>query len=155
MLERIVLAALFALGGIYFYAADMIEVPRLGDPVGPRAFPLAVAIAFLAACAGLVVEMVAFRRGATEIGTSETSTTDFRHEAMGIVAIVLTAAYFAAFEAAGFVLATFAYLSVMTCLLRRHHIAVNVLVAALFSIGSYLMFVRLLGVRLPAGVLPF
>ena len=47
ILERIVLALLLATGLLYLYGISLIQVPRLGDPIGPRAFPMVVGALFL------------------------------------------------------------------------------------------------------------
>ena len=147
VLERIVLALLLATGVLYIYGISLIQVPRLGDPIGPRAFPMVIGGLFLV----LVVYLIAraaleARRG--RIPKQETSFAG-RHELKSLLAVVLTGAYFAVFELGGYVLSTFLYLAALICLLRPQKIAINIAVAACFSLGSYLLFAKLLGVRLP------
>jgi putative tricarboxylic transport membrane protein len=57
------------------------------------------------------------------------------------------------FEALGYVLATSIYLLVLTSYFNRGKWVANVLTSVLFSLISYLMFTKLLGVNLPPGIL--
>jgi putative tricarboxylic transport membrane protein len=59
------------------------------------------------------------------------------------------------FESLGYVIATSIYLLVLMAYFNRGKWVANVLTSVLFSIGSYVMFVKLLGVSLAPGILPF
>ena len=66
-----------------------------------------------------------------------------------------TAIYFALFERAGYLIATVAYLLPMMAVFNRDRWVANVLTSLLWAVGSYALFVKVLGVSLPAGVLGF
>ena len=68
--------------------------------------------------------------------------------------VVWTAGYYAAFDPLGFIVATTIYLFGMMAWFNRGKWVANVLTSSLFSIGTYVLFVKL-DVSLPKGVLPF
>jgi putative tricarboxylic transport membrane protein len=153
MLERSVLAVLLAISGLYLWGATEIQVPMISDPVGPRVFPMMIAVALVIACTVLFFETQVFRR---RVPANEVSDVPQRsHELVAVAVMVLTGLYFGLFEILGYAIATSLYLAILTLYLRRGHTMSNVLTAVLFSFVTYGVFTRLLAVRLPSGVLPF
>lgn len=153
MLERIVLGVLVMVGVVYMYGAFAIRVPRLGDPIGPRAFPIGIGIAFL--CVTGVLLLKTFLRRARSVTDTPAATAPAvsRQEWPGVAMVALTVGYFVVFETVGYVLSTFVYLTILIVLLRPRGLGKNIAVAAAFSAVSYLVFAKLLGVRLPDGLL--
>jgi putative tricarboxylic transport membrane protein len=75
---------------------------------------------------------------------------------MVIAAVVVwTAVYFVLFEPLGYVIASTIYLIALTVYFNPGRWVMNVTTSALFTIISYLMFSKLLGVTLAKGILPF
>jgi putative tricarboxylic transport membrane protein len=64
-----------------------------------------------------------------------------------------TLVYYVAFEPAGYVLATAVYLIGLLSVLNRGRWIVNLAVTLGFTVVSYIVFAKLLGVALPSGVL--
>jgi len=153
MLERSVLAVLVAISGLYLWGATEIKVPMISDPVGPRVFPMMIAVGLVIACTVLLFQTQVFRRRApaTEVSVAPRRS----HEPVAVAVMVLTALYFGLFEILGYAIATSLYLSILTLYLRRGHATSNVIISVLFSFVTYGVFTRLLAVRLPSGVLPF
>ena len=69
--------------------------------------------------------------------------------------VAWTAAYFSVFTTLGFMISTSIFLLGMTAWFNRGRWKMNVLTSVLFSVGSYFMFTKLLGVTLAQGMLPF
>jgi putative tricarboxylic transport membrane protein len=66
-----------------------------------------------------------------------------------------TALYFGMFDRAGYLLATVVYLLPMMAVFNRDKWVANVLTSVLWGVGSYVLFVKILGVALPVGILGF
>jgi putative tricarboxylic transport membrane protein len=153
MLERIVMGVLVLIGVAYMFGAFAIQVPRLGDPIGPRAFPFGIGVAFLCVTGALLLKSVFGRVRSASDAPGASSSVVSRHELLGVVMVALTVGYFIMFETVGYVLSTFVYLTILIVLLRPRGLGTNIAVAATFSSVSYLVFAKLLGVRLPDGLL--
>ena len=67
--------------------------------------------------------------------------------------VILLAAYIALFERVGFLVLTFALLSVLLLVFAKLRWAWAIGLAALMSIANYALFKLLLGTQLPAGIL--
>ena len=59
------------------------------------------------------------------------------------------------FDRAGYLVSTVIYLLVLTAVFNAGKWVANVLTSVLFAVGSYVLFVKILGVTLPAGILGF
>ncbi|HEY7742569.1 MAG TPA: tripartite tricarboxylate transporter TctB family protein, partial [Burkholderiales bacterium] len=62
--------------------------------------------------------------------------------------------YYSVFDKLGFIVATALYLLGLMSWFNRGKLLTNVLTASLFSVGVYILFVKL-DVNLPKGILPF
>lgn len=153
MADRIIIACCIALAIVYFYGTSQIPSLEIGDPLGPKAFPILLGIALLCATALLVVEHI--KAGGTAAAPApKERRPDRRHLPVLGVVVVWMAVYFAVFETLGYVVATTLFLFPVMAWFNRGKWLANGLSAAFFSIGSYAMFTWL-DVTLPHGVLPF
>ena len=66
-----------------------------------------------------------------------------------------TAFYFGVFDRVGYLVSTMVYLLVMTAVFNPGKWWANILTSVLFALGSYVLFVKILGVVLPVGILGF
>ena len=153
MADRVIIACCIALAIVYFYATSQIPSLEIGDPLGPKAFPILLGIALLCATGLLAVEHLRATRSAAQV-TQQTDRLDWRHLPVLGVVVVWMGVYFAFFETLGYVVATTLFLLPLMAWFNRGKWLANTLSAVLFSIGSYVMFVWL-DVTLPSGVLPF
>ena len=153
MADRVILVCTIAVAAIYFYATTLIPTLEIGDPLGPKAFPRLLGVFLLIGAGLLFLEMWKDRKAGVP-RTPPADKPDLRH--LGILAAVTawTLVYYLVFEKAGYVLATAVYLIALMAWFNRGRWIANVVSAVLFSIGSYVMFLKL-DVRLPAGVLAF
>ena len=158
MADRIILACTIVLAGVYFWATAQIPTLDLGDPLGPKAFPRMLGVLLLLGALMLFLEIFRGRRNDKQPGVKgggETAAQWAAHHWMVLAVSVWTALYFVAFEPAGYVLSTTAYLLGLTFYFNRGRHLMNGLTSTLFALFSYLMFTKLLGVNLPPGILPF
>lgn len=147
--DRIIGAATIVVAAVYLYATAQIPTLEIGDPLGPKAFPDLLGIALIAAALLLFFES---RKGCGE-DDDVAGFGDGRHLWLIGAVTLWTAGYFWVFERAGYVVATTGYLLALTFVFNRGRWLANVLTSVLFAAGSYGLFVKVLGVTLPAGVL--
>lgn len=157
MADRIILVCILVLAAIYFWATSQIPTLEIGDPLGPKAFPRLLGVGLLVTAAMLLGEIIRDRK---EVSTAKPAAgTEVKEEGnIGVViaAVVATAIYFLLFEIVGYVITTTVYLFAMTHMFHvKGRYLVNGLTAVIYGVGSYLAFTKLLGVNLPAGILPF
>ena len=138
------LLALFcaALSVIYYFGAT--RIPALdagGDPLGPRAFPMLLAVCLLICAALLIVEQRRHGGSQFERGNADLYTV--------FIAIALVALYFISFESLGYLLSTISFMTVAMfwCHARKW---VALFCAVSFPLLSNALF-TLLGVALPSG----
>jgi len=72
-----------------------------------------------------------------------------------LILVVSLSLYTAVLEALGYVLPTILLAAIILRVLRVKSWKVLVLASGGMSVGTYYLFGRLLGIELPAGVLPF
>jgi putative tricarboxylic transport membrane protein len=152
--DRVIFVCTLVLAVVYFYATAQIPSLDIGDPLGPKAFPRMLGIGLLFTAGLLFLEM--WKAKKTEDAKKvDGEPQDYRHYPIVVTVVVWTGLYFAVFEWLGYVVATAAYLIVLTAYFNRGKWTANVLTSVLFCIGGYLMFSKLLEVNLPRGILPF
>ena len=141
------------LAGVYFYATEQLPTLEIGDPLGPKAFPRLLGIGLVIAAVVLLLEILRARK--TAPAGQRTEAPD--HSAYLVVGgvTIWTFLYFLVFEPLGYIIATSIYLLALTAYFNRGKWVANVLTSVLFCVGSYLMFVKALGVNLTRGILPF
>lgn len=149
--DRVLAVVLVCLGLAVLVLARELPGPTTADPVSPRGFPGLLALVILACGVALgLSRWVRPRRAPDEEGP----------EARGALApgrlaggILLTAAYLAALEPAGFLVATPPFVAAL--LLVEGGVGLRVLLLAALGLpaGLYLLFAGIMGVPLPLGVL--
>jgi putative tricarboxylic transport membrane protein len=151
MTDRIIGALTLLLAAVYLYATAQIPTLEIGDPLGPKAFPILLGIALIAAAILLFVETLKKSR---EPGT-EVPRESLRHLWLIGGVTAWTAFYFGVFDRVGYLVSTMVYLLVMTAVFNPGKWWANILTSVLFALGSYVLFVKILGVVLPVGILGF
>ena len=156
MADKVIFVCILLLAGVYFWATEKLPSLEIGDPLGPKAFPRLLGVALLVTAVILLIEIVKGRKppkpGAISM-TPGTSRTGVYSVVAGVV--VWTFLYFLVFEKLGFIIATSIYLIALTSFFHRGKWVTNVLTSVLFAVGSYVMFVKMLGVNLAPGILAF
>ena len=154
MADRVIFVCTLILAGVYFYATERLPSLEIGDPLGPKAFPRLLGILLVITAVILLFEMIRGRKVVESDIPSRGPSTRGSHAVVAGVA-VWTFFYFLVFEFLGYVLSTSIYLLVLMAYFHKNKWTSNVLTAVLFSVISYLMFTKLLGVNLARGILPF
>jgi putative tricarboxylic transport membrane protein len=151
LIDRIIGGVMLLVAAVYLYATAQIPTLEIGDPLGPKAFPILLGIALIAATILLFVETLKAERAPAVDLPRE----NLRHLWLIGGVTVWTALYFGVFDRAGYLVSTTVYLLVLTAVFNRGKWLANGLTSVLWSVGSYVLFVKILGVVLPVGILGF
>jgi putative tricarboxylic transport membrane protein len=151
LIDRIIGAAALLLAAVYLYATSQIPTLEIGDPLGPKAFPILLGIALIAAAILLFIETL---KADAETGEKPLRGS-MRHWWLIGGVTGWTALYFGLFDRAGYLIATVVYLLPMMVVFNYGKWVANVLTTVLWAVGSYVLFVKILGVVLPVGLLGF
>jgi len=145
--DRIFAGCMALLAIAYLWGTFQIREIAIGGPVGPRAFPMMLGVALLIGAGLLLLETLA--RGD-------------RPEKLDLPALLSIAGtlawlvcYIAVFEWLGYLIATTIFLTVLMAFLHPRHWVANIMLAVLFSAGSYALFDKVLGAKLATGLLSF
>jgi putative tricarboxylic transport membrane protein len=149
--DRILAACTLLLSGIYLYATYRLPAMDIGDPLGPKAFPYLLGILFAASAVLLFIESLRLRPPAAADPAPPTASRP--RAVLGVAAA--TALLFALLEPLGYLIAVTAYLFALFSWLHPRRPIASALVAVLFALGSYALFVKLLGVTLAKGLFSF
>ena len=153
MADRVIFVCTIVIAAVYFYATTLIPTLEIGDPLGPKAFPRLLGVCLLIGAGLLFIELWKDRKTAAPQAAAG-APRNLRHLRVLAAVTVWTAAFYVVFEKAGYIVATSVYLLALMAWFNRGKWIANVLSAVLFSVLSYVMFLKL-DVRLPQGVLPF
>ncbi len=149
--DRIIGAFMLLLAAVYLYATAQIPTLEIGDPLGPKAFPILLGIALIVAAILLIIETLKKSREPR----AEVPRENPRHLWFIGGVTLWTALYFGVFDRVGYLVATVIYLLVLMAVFNPGKWLANTLTSVLFAVGSYVLFVKILGVVLPAGILSF
>jgi len=145
-------ALLVALGVFVLVETSRIEVPANANAIGPRFFPTVVGVLLVLVGSWLVVDVLRGGHGSMEAAEDIdlTRTSDWR--TLGLLSAVFLG-HAALLDLLGFALAgTLLFFGVGATLGSRRW-ARDLAVSVVLATGVYVVFGRLLGVGLPAGLL--
>ena len=146
-------AVIIIVAAIYPFADAGLRTARIGDPLGPKAFPALVGGCLILSAVLLVFETLAKRR-TLEDRTIEPRTKDEKHLVLVMIGMVVwSGLYYYVFETLGYLIATPLFLFGLLSYFNQRKYLTNVLVALGFTGIVYLLFSILLGVPLPSGPL--
>jgi len=151
--DRIIATCAIGLAIIYFWGIANIQVPQVEDALGPRSFPILLGVALLIAAGMLFFES---RRSAAKAEPNDKSAAISQAHDFPLVAALaaVIVVYFLAFEPLGYVLSTSIFLGSLILYFYRGSRLIALCSAVGFAIVTYLVFTKLLGARLPSGILP-
>ncbi|HEY2890073.1 MAG TPA: tripartite tricarboxylate transporter TctB family protein [Dongiaceae bacterium] len=151
--------AICVIAGALLYLWSDLHLPtnRIGDPLGPKAFPALVAGGLILSGLLLFLEIRKKRRAMTAgEAPAHAAAPVNRHQLIILGGMVAwTAIYYAVFEQLGYLLATPVFLFALLSYFHRGRHVVNVFIAIGFAGVVYALFSLLLGVPLPRGPLGF
>jgi putative tricarboxylic transport membrane protein len=151
MRSDLVVAGLSAgLAIAYLLGTETIPSLDIGDPLGPRAFPILIGICLLLASVLLVFET---RQAKQPAAAGALGRLFMDRKVLGTLAAMIVFAL--VFETLGYLLSSVLFLLALTSLVHRGHPLLNATVSIGFAVVSYLLFDKLLGVALPQGLLGF
>jgi putative tricarboxylic transport membrane protein len=151
MADRVIFVCTIVIAAVYFYATTLIPTLEIGDPLGPKAFPRLLGVCLLIAAGLFFLEMWKGRKA--QQPPPAPGPRDLRHLWAIAGVTIWTGIYYAVFEKLGYVVATTIFLLALMAWFHRGKWLSNVLSTVLFSVLSFVMFVKL-DVNLPRGLAP-
>lgn len=155
-MQRGLALAAIALGGAYLALVLSMRVGDVEDPVGPRMFPLMIAIGILLTGIAMWFEPAGKPAAAPAAPIDDAERALRRNQAIAVAGVAAGAvAFMLLMQPLGFfTVATLLMLGMLTAFNRGRH-GLNVAVAVGVSAVLYIGLKRYLGVALPSGILPF
>jgi putative tricarboxylic transport membrane protein len=141
--ERIGAAVILLFGAGYLWVALAMEDVTIGDPLGPKVFPVLLGVLMVALALSMLIRPAdtavhpVFRRTA----------------AYAVVLAALLCAYALGIEWIGYAEATFLFLVAAARLLGEKSVLAGLSIPLLVSLGVFELFTRVLDIGLPAGLL--
>jgi putative tricarboxylic transport membrane protein len=152
--DRVIFVCIVVFSAAYFYATAQIPSLEIGDPLGPKAFPRLLGAGLVLTAIMLLVELLGAKRRTAELA-DDTPSEQRGHYWVITAVVVWTGLYYALFETLGYILATTVFLLVLMAYFHPKRWLTNVLTTVIFSVATYALFVKALGVTLAPGILSF
>ena len=150
--SRLYIAAFgFVLAVLYGSAASRLSIPAFSDPVGPRLFPYMLAVGLCVASLALILEHVVTAKKRREAAASE----EDGMTRIALVALGMLTIYYVVFDYLGFLVSSALFLIAFLSYSNRGQWKTNILISVFFPLAIYILLDRLLGARLPDGILDF
>lgn len=144
-------AIIIAIG--YLYLATKIQTTVFGDMIGPKSFPLLCGFGLLISGVVLFIYDLLVLKEAP-LGIANPSQSKIWLLKSPLVVTTITGIIYALiFEPAGYPIATFIFIMLLMTYLQAKRWLANTIFSALFSLGSYLLFVKVLNLSFPLGIL--
>ncbi len=152
MLNTLLATVALLVAAIYGYGIAQLPAIAISDPLGPRAFPILLAVALVFTAGLLLAEG---RKNRDWQGGIKTLASSLRTDAKIVVPAALwLALYFIAFEPLGYLLSTAIFLLGMMTAVHNGRHSTSIIVALGFAIVSYALFAGVFAAPLPRGILP-
>jgi putative tricarboxylic transport membrane protein len=139
--ERIGATVVLLLGAGYLWEAISMEEVTIGDPLGPKVFPIIIGAIMVALGCSLLIRPAGVSRSQPFAKTA----------ACALVLAVLLGAYGFGIERIGYPAATFLFLLVASRLLGEKSWVAGLVIPLSVSIGVFVLFTRALDIPLPLG----
>lgn len=153
--DRVIFVCIIVFAGLYLFATSQIPSLEIGDPLGPKAFPRLLGAGLLITAVMLLMEILRARRSGAAAEESAERSEERGHYLVIAGVVVWTGLYYAVFEHLGYMLATAIFLFALMAYFHRNRWVTNSITAVIFSVASYALFVKALGVTLAPGILSF
>jgi putative tricarboxylic transport membrane protein len=148
---RILAVALIVGAAALAYQVSLIREGGGFTVVGPRVFPAAVVFLFACMSVLLLLRVTIWPDGEMmKTAAHEAATTHW--PSIGWTALVLVAYPFA-LDRLGYIIGTTLFVPLVARILGSHKLVRDLLIGAVLAVLIYVGFTRVLGIRLPAGIL--
>lgn len=153
MANVIISICMMLLAAGYLYATSQLPLLTNVDPVGPKAFPVLIGIGLIVSASLLLFETI---RAKGKLQEKEKLPDEARPPLLLVGGVASwTLIYFLLFQPLGFLVSTTIYLFAFMSYFNRNRWYTNALVAVLFTVVMYALFVKVLDIALADGVLSF
>jgi len=151
--NRVIFVCTVVVAMVYLYGTTQIPSLDIGDPLGPKAFPMLLGIGLLIAAGMLALEMW---RDKAKNSPEADQPPAFEPRVIMVLGgvVVWTAAYYLMFIPLGYVAATAIFLLGLMAYFHPRKWVTNVATAVLFPLVTFFLFAKL-EVSLPKGIFSF
>ena len=157
MAEYILGICAAAVAVIYLAIDARFPAAMIDDPVGPKIFPAIIGCGMLLSAIVIEIEARAKTRNALEVAVKPANDDEAGQRPKARLVLccmaIWTLGYYAAFEPAGYLLATIVYVMGMLIYFHPNRWLTNIIIATGFTGVAYFVLAKLLGVALPQGLL--
>ena len=148
------------LGVVYLFMTLRLPDVSIGDPLGPRLFPMIVGIGSLVSGVLLAAgEIRAAKSGGRQRAGEETAVERSARKALyGKIGLTILAGVVYGFilDTVGYLISTFVFMMILMCLVNTiRRMVENTVVSIGFSVVTYVLFATIFQVSLPRGILAF
>ena len=152
--DIILAITIIAVAAIYLFMDAHLRSARIGDPLGPKAFPALVGGGLVLSAVLLLLETRKKRELLTDTRI-EPRTAEEKHVIHVLIGMVAwTALYYYVFDRLGYLIATPIFIFGLLSYFNRGRHRMNAAIAGGFTLVVYMLFAVFLGVPLPSGLLP-
>ncbi len=148
------------LGVVYLFMTLRLPDVSIGDPLGPKLFPMIVGVGALVSGVLLVAgELRAAKSGGRQRADEETAVERSARKALyGKIGLTILAGMMYGFilDTLGYLISTFVFMMILMCLVNTiRRMAENLIISLGFSVVTYVLFATIFQVSLPRGILAF
>jgi len=148
------------LGVVYLFMTLRLPDVSIGDPLGPKLFPMIVGVGALLSGVLLVAgELRAAKSGRRQRADEETAVERSARKALyGKIGLTILAGlvYGLLLDTVGYLISTFVFMMILMCLVNTiRRMAENTIISLGFSVITYVLFATIFQVSLPRGILAF
>ena len=152
--DAILAVTIIIMATVYLAVDASLPSARLGDPLGPKAFPALIGGGLILSAVLLLAETWNKRRALADTASAGRTAADKNLTLVLAAMVIWTGLYYFAFESLGYPIATPLFLLGLLSYFNRGRHGVNLAVALGFTVVVYLLFSTFLGVPMPTGPLP-
>ncbi len=151
--QYLVCAVLVAVGAFLIFDALTLEAGFAKvDPVGPKFFPIVIAIGLIALAVILAVAIPRGSKGEAELGEDVDPNTPADWRTVGMLVGLFVAVIVLVNPLGWAITGALLFAGAATILGNRHYIR-NIVIGAVLAVASFYAFYSGLGIPLPAGIL--
>ena len=148
------------LGVVYLFMTLRLPDVSIGDPLGPKLFPMIVGIGALVSGVLLVAgEIRAAKGGARQRADEETAVERCARKALYTkigLTVLAGIVYGFILDTVGYLISTFVFMVILMCLVNTiRRMVENIVISLGFSVVTYVLFATIFQVSLPRGILAF
>jgi len=147
------------LGVVYLFMTLRLPDVSIGDPLGPKLFPIIVGIGAMLCGVLLIAVETRAAKGGRQRAEEETAAERSARRALYVkigLTILAGVVYGFMLDTVGYLISTFVFMAFLMCLVNTiRRVVENIVISLGFSVVTYVLFATIFQVSLPRGILAF